>query len=215
LSAWLAAYFLRQEGFEIDIMAEIGFFGYLPRPTDPFIFNLTNIPTCKMLTDISEVLGIFIGGAGQRCLGVLSAAQMDRFGNLNSTMIPPDTLITGSGGANDVLSCASEVLAVVPNSTLRLVQKVPYVTGPGKRVRALVTTLGLFEKPEGEEEFWLTGIMEDGKTELFDKVREIKGQCGWDLRITSDLRKISPPKEEELALLRLFDPHKFFLTDSP
>jgi acyl CoA:acetate/3-ketoacid CoA transferase alpha subunit len=48
LSAWLAAYFLRRVGFEVDVMAEIGFFGYLPRPTDPFIFNLTNIPTCKM-----------------------------------------------------------------------------------------------------------------------------------------------------------------------
>jgi len=51
-----------------------------------------------MLTDISEVLGILMGGASQRCLGVLSAAQVDRFGNLNSTMISPNVLITGSGG---------------------------------------------------------------------------------------------------------------------
>jgi len=114
-----------------------------------------------------------------------------------------------------VLSSAPEVLAVVPHSILRLVSKVPYVTGPGKRVRALVTTLGLFERPEGEEEFWLTGIIEDGKTSLSDKVREIKEQCGWELRIVSGLKKIPLPNEEELALLRLFDPQKFFLTDSP
>ena len=60
--AWLATYLLRQEDYEIDVMAEVGFFGYLPRPADPFIFNVTNIPTCKMLTDISEVLGMFVGG---------------------------------------------------------------------------------------------------------------------------------------------------------
>jgi len=166
------------------------------------------------VTDISEVLGILMGGAGQRCLGILSAAQVDRFGNLNSTMVPPNTLITGSGGANDVVSGASEVLAVVPHSPSRVVSKVPYVMGPGKRVRALVTTLGLFEKPEGEEEFWLTGIIEDGKTDLSEKVRETKEQCGWDSRIVSDLKKIPLPNDEELALLRLFDPHKFFLTES-
>ena len=121
LAAWLATYLLRQGGSDVDVMAEIGFFGYLPRPGDPFIFNLSNVPTCKMLTDVSEVLGILMGGENQRCLGALSAAQVDRWGNLNSTIIPPNLLITGSGGANDVASGASEVLVVVPQSPLRFV----------------------------------------------------------------------------------------------
>jgi acyl CoA:acetate/3-ketoacid CoA transferase beta subunit len=124
-------------------------------------------------------------------------------------------LITGSGGANDVVSGASEILVVVPQSPLRLVSKVPYITAPGKRVRTLVTTHGLFEKAEGEEELRLTGILEDGKTELADKIREIKEQGGWELKIVSDPRKISLPKDEELTLLRLFAPQKFFLSESP
>jgi acyl CoA:acetate/3-ketoacid CoA transferase beta subunit len=130
-------------------------------------------------------------------------------------LLPPNILTAGSGGANDAVSGASEVLGVVPQSPLRRDSKVPYITAPGKRVRTLVTTHGLFEKAEGEEELRLTGILEDSKTELPDKIRGIKGQCGWELKIISDPRKISLPKDEELTLLRLFDPQKIFLSESP
>jgi acyl CoA:acetate/3-ketoacid CoA transferase alpha subunit/acyl CoA:acetate/3-ketoacid CoA transferase beta subunit len=213
LAAWMATYFLRQEGYEMDVMAEIGFFGYLPRPADPFIFNLSNVPTCKMLTDVSEVLGILMGGETQRCLGTLSSAQVDRWGNLNSTIIPPNLLITGSGGANDVASGASEVLVVVPQSPFRFVPEVAYITAPGQRVRVLVTTLGRFEKLDGDREFTLTGILEDGKSSEEERVRSIKEQCQWELKIASQLKILGPPTPDELALLRLFDPYKFFLTE--
>jgi len=213
LSAWLATYLLRQEGWEVDVMAEVGFFGYLPRPADPFIFNLTNIPTCKMLTDISEIMGLLMGGENQRCMGALSAAQIDRFGNLNSTIVPPHLLITGSGGANDVACGASEVLVTVPHSAMRFVPQVPYITAPGQRIRTLVTTLGLFEKVEEQKEFSLTGVIEDGKSSP-DEIRQaIKGQCQWDLKIVPHLKTIGLPNSAELTLLRLFDPQKFFLTE--
>jgi len=168
-----------------------------------------------MLTDVSEVLGILMGGENQRCLGALSAAQVDRWGNLNSTLIPPDILITGSGGANDVASGASEVLAMVPQSPFRFVPEVSYVTAPGHRVKAVATTLGIFEKMEGEREFMLTGIIEDGQSSVEEAVRSIREQCKWDLKIASRLKTVGPPTAEELALLRLFDPHKFFLTENP
>lgn len=213
LSAWLAMYLLRQEGCEVDVMAEIGFFGYLPRPADPFIFNLSNIPTCKMLTDISEVLGLLMGGRNQRCLGALSAAQVDRFGNLNSTIVPPNLLITGSGGANDVACGASEVLVVIPHSVFRFIPQVPYITAPGDRVRTLVSTLGLFEKINDQKEFTLTGILQDGNSSREEIVRSIKSQCDWGLKIASSLKIIDLPTSAELALLRLFDPQRFFLTE--
>ena len=214
LAAWMATYLLRQEGYEVDVMAEIGFFGYLPRPADPFIFNLSNVPTCKMLTDVSEVLGILMGGETQLCLGILSSAQVDRWGNLNSTIIPPNLLITGSGGANDVASGASEVLVVVPQSPFRVVPEVSYITAPGQRVRTLVTTLGMFEKLDGDREFTLTGTLEDGKSSAEEKIRAIKEQCQWELKIASQLKILGAPTPDELALLRLFDPHKFFLTET-
>ena len=214
LASWLATYLLRQEGYEVDVMAEIGFFGYLPRPADPFIFNFSNIPTCKMLTDIHEVLGILMSGETQRCFGALSAAQVDRFGNLNSTVVPPNILITGSGGANDVASGASEVLVVVPHSPLRFVAQVPYITAPGHRVRMLISTLGLFEKIDDQKEFFLTGIIQDGKSSPDETIRTIQAQCGWDLKIAPDVKTIALPTVEEIALLRLFDPQKFFLSET-
>jgi len=213
LAAWMATYLLRQEGYEVDVMAEIGFFGYLPRPADPFIFNLSNVPTCKMLTDVSEVLGVLMGGENQRCLGALSAAQVDRWGNLNSTLIPPNVLITGSGGANDVASGASEVLVVIPQSPFRFVPEVGYITAPGQRVRIAVTTLGMFEKLDGDREFTLTGTLEDGKSSAEERVRAIREQCKWKLKIAPQLKIIGVPTLDELGLLRLFDPHKFFLTE--
>jgi acyl CoA:acetate/3-ketoacid CoA transferase alpha subunit/acyl CoA:acetate/3-ketoacid CoA transferase beta subunit len=214
LAAWMGTYLLRQEGYEVDVMAEIGFFGYLPRPADPFIFNLSNVPTCKMLTDVSEVLGILMGGENQCCLGTLSSAQVDRWGNLNSTIIPPNLLITGSGGANDVASSASEVLVVVPQSPFRFVPEVAYVTAPGERVRMVVTTLGLFEKLDGDRELTLTGILEDGKSSAEERVRAIKEQCQWQLKIAPQLKILRAPTLDELALLRLFDPHQFFLSEN-
>jgi acyl CoA:acetate/3-ketoacid CoA transferase beta subunit len=138
---------------------------------------------------------------------------VDRWGNLNSTIIPPNLLITGSGGANDVASGASEVLVVVPQSPFRVVPEVSYITAPGQRVRTLVTTLGMFEKLDRDREFTLTGTLEDGKSSVEEKVRAIKEQCQWELKIASQLKILGAPTPDELALLRLFDPHKFFLTE--
>jgi len=212
LAAWLANYLLRSAGVEVDLMAEIGFFGYLPRPADPYIFNFTNIPTCKMLTDIPEILGLFTGGYNSACLGVLSAAQVDRFGNLNSTIIPPQFLITGSGGANDVASNAAETLVVLPHGPFRLVPQVPYITAPGKKIKTLVTTLGVFEKLGGEE-FFLTGIILDGKSAPAEIMAQLKEKTPWEFKIAPSIENFPLPTATELMLLRLFDPQKFFLTE--
>ncbi|MEM0215197.1 MAG: hypothetical protein QXI54_06375 [Archaeoglobaceae archaeon] len=47
LSAWIAYYIMREKGFSAELVAEVGFYGYSPRPANPFVFNTANIPTCK------------------------------------------------------------------------------------------------------------------------------------------------------------------------
>ncbi len=210
LAAWVATYLLRQAEYEIDVMAEIGLYGYLPRPADPFIFNFTNIPTSKMLTDITETLGILVGRSS--CMGILGAAQVDRFGNINSTMVPPKRLITGSGGSNDVAAVSDEVLLVAPQSLFRFVKQVPYTTSPGARMKTLISTLGRFEKIGDDEEFTLTGVIDNGDSPE-EMIRDIRTQCGWDLKVAPEPEMIPPPTGEELALLRLFDPQGFFLSE--
>ncbi len=213
LAGWLAYYQLKDEGKIVNLMAEIGLFGYEPRPADPFIFSSRNIPTCRMLTSADFVLGIHAGGSQNSCIGILGAVQVDRLGNLNTTKIPEEKLfLMGSGGANDVVSGAREVLLCVNQGKGRYVDRVSYITSPGERVRTAISNMGVFEKREGETELALTGYFSDSDDKESDeKVRMIKENCGWDLKVADDLEAIGPPTDEELKIIRLCDPHGYFL----
>lgn len=215
LAAWLAAYQLKSEGVDVDLMAEAGLVGYLPRPADPYVFSFRNFPSCKLLTDILHVMGIFMGGRHNRCIGSLAAGQVDKHGNINSTVIPGHTYLTGSGGANDVCSSASEVLVTLTQSRHRFVEKVPYITGPGGRVRTVVSDLGVYEKSDEHGELVLSGLLPDyGGAGKEERVQRAKAACGWELRVASHLQEMDPPTAEELRLLRLFDPRRYFLGES-
>ena len=212
LSAWLALNRLKEREHDVDLMAEIGMYGYLPRPSDPFIFSYHNLPTCKILTNIDITLGVFTGGSSNRCIGVLGAAQVDRFGNVNSTKIPGRVYLVGSGGSNDIANTNKETVVVVNSGKERLVEKVPYITYSGKNVRALVTDIGVFEKLGAKETFTLTAYIPSEATQKEEEaIAEIKEKVGWKLDVASDLNRVQPPTEEEITLLRLFDPKGYFI----
>src|SRR5207247_5441731 len=130
-------------------------------------------------------------------IGSLGAAQVDKHGNINSTEVPGEYLLMGSGGANDVVSCATESVVIASQSKERFLDKVPYITGPGDRVSALVSTLGVFEKDQGE--FVLTAVFDQNTDEA---ARECVARCGWDLKVARKIRSIEPPSREELRMLR-------------
>jgi acyl CoA:acetate/3-ketoacid CoA transferase beta subunit len=198
---------MRGKEASAQLIAEIGFFGYQPRPADPFIFNYRNISACKMLAGVEQVMGVFMGGASAACLGVIGAGQVDKLGNINTIKIGK-TFLTGSGGANDISMAAAEVLVTAIQDKFRFVDKVSYITSPGKRVKTLVSTLGVFEK-RGEE-LALTGYYDRGKPEA-EAVEEIKANCGWNLKVADKLEKILAPAKDELELIRIFDPRRQFL----
>ena len=194
---------------DVELMAETGMVGYLPRPAEPFVFSFRNLPSCKMLTDILHVMGIFMGGRQNQCLGALAAGQIDKHGNLNSTIIPGVSYITGSGGANDITSSAREVVVCLQQSARRFVDKVPYITAPGRAVRTVVSDLGVYEKDGEHGELRLTGVFAD-RPEA-EAVGAARAACGWDLKAAASLRRFEAPTGEELALVRLFDPRRYFL----
>ncbi|MEM3467034.1 MAG: CoA-transferase, partial [Candidatus Jordarchaeales archaeon] len=199
------------KGYPVDLVAEIGFYGYLPRPANPFVFNMANIPTCKGLLGSMQVLGAIMGRENNKSMGVLGAGQVDKYGNINSTLIPGVTYLVGSGGANDVASTAEEVIVLVKHSPLRLVERVPYVTAPGRNVTTLVTTRGVFEKVD--EEFVLTEYFPQkglGRKEIIEKIR---AETGWSLKTSEDLKETESPTIKELMMLRYFDPDRNFLQD--
>ena len=209
LAAWLAAYQLKQAGVDVELMAEAGMVGYLPRPAEPYVFSFRNFPSCKMLTDILHVMGIFMGGRQNQCLGSLAAGQIDKHGNINSTIMPGVSYITGSGGANDITSSAREVVVCLQQSARRFVDKVPYITAPGRAVRTVVSDLGVYEKDGEHGELRLTGVFAD-RPEA-EAVGAARAACGWELGTAAALRRFDAPTGEELALVRLFDPRRYFL----
>jgi acyl CoA:acetate/3-ketoacid CoA transferase beta subunit len=205
LAAWLAAYRLAEEGVTIDLAAEMGLIGYWPRPGEPMLFNQRNFPTCTMLADIDFTMSILVAGERARAIGALGAAQVDRLGNLNSTVIPGNRLLMGSGGANDVATCASETVVAAAQSRDRFVEKVPYVTAPGGRVSTVVTQLGVYEKDQGE--LVLTAVYGD---DVAAAVREARERCGWEVREAREIEHVEPPTRQELTMLRMMDPHGWF-----
>jgi len=211
LAGWLATYRLKEKGYDVDLMAEIGMFGHLPRASDPFIFSYHNMHTCKILNNNETMLGVFVGGSSNQCLGILGAGQIDKYGNGNSTKIPGAAYLVGSGGANDIANGNRETVAVINADRQRLVAEVPYITFSGKNVMTLVTDVGIFEKIGGEQTFTLTTyIPSEPKQAVEEAIAEIKGKVGWELKVSPTLKEAQPVDKDEVTLLRLFDPKGFY-----
>jgi acyl CoA:acetate/3-ketoacid CoA transferase alpha subunit/acyl CoA:acetate/3-ketoacid CoA transferase beta subunit len=203
LSAWLGVKLAREAGSDVHLTAEIGLWGYDATLADPFVLNHRNFPTATMLADAQQVLGALVGGYGTTTIGCLGGAQVDRFGNINSTRIEPRPFLVGSGGGNDVASTAAENVIVATLTAQRTVADCDYITSPGTHVHALVTDLGTFEKRDGE--LVLTALA-PGAT-----VDEVRVLCGWELRVEGELETLTDPTDDEVATLRRWDPRGWFL----
>jgi len=212
LSAWLGVEMARAAGSPVQLTAEIGLWGYDPVPADPFVLNHRNFPSSTMLGDASMVLGSLVGGAGTATLACLGGAQIDRFGNVNSTLIPGGPFLVGSGGGNDVASVCAEAVVVATLTPERTPAECGYVTSPGHHVRALVTDLGIFEKLDGLDggELVLTAVPA-GDGSLDDRVAAARDACGWELRVTPIVTELAAPESEHVLALRNWDRRGWFL----
>jgi acyl CoA:acetate/3-ketoacid CoA transferase beta subunit len=158
------------------------------------------------------VLGALVGGAGTITIGCLGGAQIDRFGNVNSTRIEPRPFLVGSGGGNDVASTATENVVVATLTPQRTPADCSYITSPGRTVRALVTDLGVLEKrgDVAPAELVLTAVPA-GDGSLADRIATAQAACGWDLQVAAVVRELLPPTAEEVGALRRWDPRGWFL----
>ena len=206
LAAWLAAYSLNEAGHNIDLLAEVGLYGYQPKPASPFIFEFNNLLSSTAIIDSITSLGALLRKT--KSLGILGAGQIDQFGNINSTRVESFVLF-GSGGANDAGSYAREIIVLIPLKAGRFPDKVPYITVPGGNVTICVTTDAIFEKNE-DGVFVLTGYFGDVTIEeqILDKIRDI---ISWDLEIKQPLIQFKAPSSNWLYFLRSFDPERYFL----
>lgn len=211
LAAWLAVTALQADGVDVELMAEAGFYGYAPRLGDPYLFSVANMFSNKMHAGFMGILGLAAAGAGNRCLAVIGAGQVDRLGNINSTRQSDGSFLVGSGGANDLGNGAAELLVLCTASPKRLVPEVPYVTTSGQRVRTLVTQLGVFERLTPEAGFTLARLAAPGSTTSPEQLlNDATASCGWVFDALPALEHHEPIAPAELATLRLFDPERIF-----
>ena len=208
LAAWLGVQQSRARGHDVRLTAEIGMWDYEPMVGDPFVLNHGSFPTAMMLGDAAMVLGALVGGANTRTIGCLGGAQIDRFANINSTMIPDGAFLVGSGGGNDVASVATENVVVATLTPQRTPPQCGYITSPGHSVRALVTDLGVLEKRDGE--LVLTAVPE-GANAIAARIARAVAACGWDLSVAEQVAELPAPTTAEIASLRGWDPHGWFL----
>jgi acyl CoA:acetate/3-ketoacid CoA transferase alpha subunit/acyl CoA:acetate/3-ketoacid CoA transferase beta subunit len=206
LAAWMATYILRFNKVDIQLIVELGLYGYLPPPTQPFLVSTRGLESCLMSTDTLNILG-FVANNTQM-LACISAGQLDKYGNVNSTKIG-DFFLFGSGGANDISTTAKEVIVTLLHDKRRLIEEVPYVTCPGRNVKKVVTDRAVFEK-EGEELILKKIYVGPGETEA-DAISIMEQNMGWNPKFSNNLLTLDEPKKEEVLMLRFFDPDRHFL----
>jgi acyl CoA:acetate/3-ketoacid CoA transferase alpha subunit/acyl CoA:acetate/3-ketoacid CoA transferase beta subunit len=208
LAAWLGVAQARDEGSRVELTAEIGLWGYDPVPGDPFVLNHRNFWRSTMLNDASTVLGTLVGGPGTTTVACLGGAQVDRHGNINSTVVPGEAFLVGSGGGNDVVSVCTEAVVVALLSPQRTPPEVGYITSPGRAVRALVTDRGVLERVD--DDLVLTAVPA-GAGPIEERINEARSACGWDLAVAPAVAELAEPTPDELRALRTWDPQGWFL----
>ncbi|MEV7046759.1 CoA-transferase [Streptomyces anulatus] len=220
MSAWLAARLLGRDGVQVQVAAELGLQSMDPEPGDVFLFSQRHAERSQMLAGVAETLGGAVA-ANPRCLGVLSAAEIDPDANINTTLLPDGRWITGSGGANDIASSVDCVVIAVA-SARRYVPRLTHLTSPGLRVRDVVSQFGRFTRAGAGAAFelasWLPPVPGRGRTEkdLPDGPEAaVRDLTGWQFPEASSgvsgfLTDEKAVTTEELVLLRTMDPEGFY-----
>ncbi|HEX3807831.1 MAG TPA: CoA-transferase subunit beta [Gaiellaceae bacterium] len=156
--------------------------------------------TADAVVSVPEMFAYWLQG-GRIGVGFLGAAQIDRHGNLNSTVIgdyaTPKVRLPGGGGAPEIATSVAEVFVMLRQSRRAFVEKLDFLTSVGERVRVVVTDLGILEPVDGE--LTLTRV-HPGST--VDDVREA---TGWELRVAGEVGETEPPTGAELKALRALE----------
>ena len=153
--------------------------------------------------------------AGRVDIGFLGAAQIDRFGNLNTTVIGPydnpTTRLPGAGGAPEIAANAGAIIITLRHSARAFVEKLDFVTsfghgsGAGDRERlglrgrgpiAVITDLGILEPDPETKELTLTSV-HPGVT-----VDQVQAATGWQLRVAEHVSETAAPTDDELRVMR-------------
>ena len=155
--------------------------------------------TSDFIVSIPEMFTYWLQG-GRVDMAVLGAAQIDRFANLNTTVIGdydhPTVRLPGAGGAPEIATHAREVVVILRHNSRAFVNRLDFLTTVGHRVSAVVTDLCILEPDPLTRELMLVSL-HPGVT-----LDEVKAATGWPLRTADPVLETSEPDERELTHLR-------------
>jgi glutaconate CoA-transferase subunit B len=191
-------------------------------PSKELIYTMADPPNILYATQCLDMMGVMTYlQSGRVHLGFLGAAEVDRFGNLNSTQVTGKNglvRLPGSGGACDIASLAQRFVAMIEHAKHRLPERVSYITSPGngegggwrKKVglprggpAAVITTKAVLRFDDSGEAYLAThhpGV----------SVEDVVTNTGWELRIADNVSETAQPTAEELAVIRDYDKEGFW-----
>jgi len=201
---------------DLELVYEAGVFGARPARLPLSIGDPTIVTGATSVTSMFELFAFYLQG-GLIDVGFLGAAQIDRFGNINTTVIGdyerPSTRLPGSGGACEIAINAREVFVIMRQSTRSFVDRIDFRTSPGNLGGAagsasraeqgwlgrgpsvVVTDLGIYHFDDAGE--MRLDSVHQGAT-----VDEARATIGWDVRVAESVSETAPPTADELRLIR-------------
>ncbi len=154
--------------------------------------------TADAVVSVPEMFAYWLQG-GRVDIGFLGAAQIDRRGNLNSTVIGdyerPRVRLPGGGGAPEIATSVGEVFVLLKQSPRTFVERLDFKTSVGDRVRVVLTDLGVLE-PDGDGELTLMHVHPGIDPE------QAREATAWDLQLADEVAVSAAPTDTELAALR-------------
>jgi glutaconate CoA-transferase subunit B len=202
---------------DLELVYEAGVFGARPQRLPLSIGDPTIVTGSTAVVSMLELFGYYLQG-GLIDVGFLGAAQIDRFGNINTTVIGdyanPKTRLPGSGGACEIAINARQVFVIMRQSTRSFVERIDFRTSPGnlggaeqaERIRreggwlgrgpsVVVTDIGIYRFDD-------TGEMRLESLHPGTTVDEARATVGWDLKVADTVAATPPPTDAELRLIR-------------
>lgn len=173
--------------------------------------------TARTVVSVPEMFRYWLQG-GRIDVGFLGAAQIDKYGNINTSYIggtydAPKVRLPGGGGAPEIATQAGEIFVIMRQSPRGFVDQMDFVTSlgggprrkeaeakgqipPGKGPTTIITDLGVLKADPDTEEFVLTDLHQDCTVE------QAKEATGWDLKVADTVGETEPPSDDELSVLR-------------
>jgi glutaconate CoA-transferase, subunit B len=195
---------------DLELVYEAGVFGAVPARLPLSVGDPTLVTRAALVTNQFELFAYYLQ-AGLIDVGFLGASQIDRYGNINTTVIGeydrPKVRLPGSGGACEIAINAKKVFVIMPQSKRSFVERIDFTTSPGhlggKRPAGwgggpsvVVTNLAVYRFGEGTGEMELAGLHPGVSLE------EVRDNTSWELEVADDLTETPPPTAEELRLMR-------------